>query len=52
MTNQELADLKVTPDPELVVDVDLSDRYPLVVCSDCRKLAIAEANASRRERTS
>ena len=46
---QQLANLKVPPDPELVLWVDLTDWHPFMVCTDSSEFAVREACARRRE---
>ena len=51
-TYQELANLKVAPDAELVIGVDLSYGHPFMVGAHSSKLPVGEACTGRRERAS
>jgi hypothetical protein len=44
---EKLSHLKVSPDAKIVVQVDLTDRHPLKVCTDCIHLAGVHTNSTK-----
>ena len=48
-TYEQLSNLEVTPNAQLVIDIDLTNRYPFVICADTGKLSVCKARSRRRE---